>query len=121
MAEDRTIEEIQRSFARFKDEIDSVEKDLRDLIAGFEREARAPAVDPEAAAGARARDHRGQARRRRAGPADQQSGTKNFGTGRRVAHGRRDGRRERPLLTGASTDGDRPRRSPWTNWTTRTT
>jgi hypothetical protein len=47
MASDRTIEEIQRSFARFKDEIESVENDVRDLIAGFEREARAPAVDPE--------------------------------------------------------------------------
>ncbi len=47
MAADRTIEEIQRSFARFKDEIETVEKDLRDLIAGFEREAKAPAVDPE--------------------------------------------------------------------------
>jgi hypothetical protein len=47
MAADRTIEEIQRSFARFKDEIETVEKDVRDLIAGFEREARAPAVDPE--------------------------------------------------------------------------
>jgi DNA-binding transcriptional MerR regulator len=47
MASDRTIEEIQRSFARFKDEIETVEKDLRDLIAGFEREARAPAVDPD--------------------------------------------------------------------------
>jgi hypothetical protein len=41
MAEDRTIEEIQRSFARFKDDIDSVQKELRDLIAGFEREAKA--------------------------------------------------------------------------------
>ncbi|HEX3696266.1 MAG TPA: MerR family transcriptional regulator [Polyangia bacterium] len=47
MAEDRTIEEIQRSFARFKDEIDTVEKDLRDLIAGFEREAKAPSADPD--------------------------------------------------------------------------
>jgi len=46
MAEDRTIEEIQRSFARFKDEIDAVEKDLRSLITGFEREAKAPAADP---------------------------------------------------------------------------
>src|SRR3954470_10690787 len=44
MAEDRTIEEIQRSFARFKDNIEGVEKDLRDLIAGFEREAKAPTV-----------------------------------------------------------------------------
>ena len=42
MAEDRTIEEIQRSFARFKDDIDSVQKELRELIAGFEREAKAP-------------------------------------------------------------------------------
>ena len=47
MAEDRTIEEIQRSFARFKDEIEGVEKNLRALIAGFEREARSPDVDPE--------------------------------------------------------------------------
>ena len=47
MAEDRTIEEIQRSFARFKDEIDAVEKDLRALITGFEREAKAPAVEPD--------------------------------------------------------------------------
>ena len=47
MAEDRTIEEIQRSFARFKDEIDSVEKELRTLIGGIEREAKGPAVDPE--------------------------------------------------------------------------
>jgi len=47
MAEDQTIEEIQRSFARFKDDIDSVEKDLRTLISGFEREAKAPALDPE--------------------------------------------------------------------------
>ena len=31
MAEDRTIEEIQRSFARFKDDIESVENDLREL------------------------------------------------------------------------------------------
>jgi hypothetical protein len=46
MAEDRTIEEIQRSFARFKDDIDSVQKDLRELLAGFEREAKAPAGDP---------------------------------------------------------------------------
>jgi hypothetical protein len=45
MAEDRTIEEIQRSFARFKEEIDTVEKDLRDLIASFEREAKGPSLD----------------------------------------------------------------------------
>jgi hypothetical protein len=45
MAEDRTIEEIQKSFARFKDDIDTVENDLRDLIASFEREAKAPSRD----------------------------------------------------------------------------
>jgi DNA-binding transcriptional MerR regulator len=47
MAEDRTIEEIQRSFARFKDDIDSVQKELRELIAGFEREAKAPLGDEQ--------------------------------------------------------------------------
>jgi hypothetical protein len=47
MAADRTIEEIQRSFLRFKDEITTVENDLRDLIAGFEREAKAPAGSPD--------------------------------------------------------------------------
>jgi DNA-binding transcriptional MerR regulator len=47
MAEDRTIEEIQRSFARFKDDIESVEKNLRELISGFEREAKAPNVAAE--------------------------------------------------------------------------
>jgi DNA-binding transcriptional MerR regulator len=44
MAEDRTIEEIQRSFATFKDDIDSVETHLRDLISGFERQAKGPTV-----------------------------------------------------------------------------
>jgi hypothetical protein len=48
MAEDRTIEEIQRSFARFKDDIESVQTELRDLIAGFEREAKAPVGDADA-------------------------------------------------------------------------
>src|SRR5215467_16012244 len=47
MAEDRTIEEIQRSFARFKDDIDGVEKDLRALISSFEREVKSPAGDPD--------------------------------------------------------------------------
>jgi hypothetical protein len=47
MAEDLTIEEIQRSFVRFKDEIDAVEKGLRDLIAGFERQAKGPALEAE--------------------------------------------------------------------------
>jgi hypothetical protein len=46
MAADRTIEEIQHSFARFKDDIDAVEKELRSLITGFEREAKGPALDP---------------------------------------------------------------------------
>jgi hypothetical protein len=45
MAEDRTIEEIQRSFARFKDDIDSVQTDLRELISSLERESKAPAGD----------------------------------------------------------------------------
>src|SRR5580765_1303089 len=44
MAEDRTIEEIQRSFARFKDNIESVETQVRELLSGFEREAKGPAV-----------------------------------------------------------------------------
>ena len=47
MAEDLTIEEIQRSFVRFKDEIDTVEKGLRELIAGFERQAKGPALEAE--------------------------------------------------------------------------
>jgi DNA-binding transcriptional MerR regulator len=47
MAEDLTIEEIQRSFVRFKDEIDGIEKKLRELIAGFERQAKGPALDAE--------------------------------------------------------------------------
>lgn len=44
MAENLTIEEIQRSFARFKDGIESVEKGLRELMEGFEREARGPTL-----------------------------------------------------------------------------
>jgi uncharacterized coiled-coil protein SlyX len=48
MADNRTIEEIQRSFVRFKDDIDEVEKDLRDLLSGFEREAKGPdSQDPD--------------------------------------------------------------------------
>ncbi len=46
MAENLTIEEIQRSFARFKEEIDAIEKGVRDLIASFEREAKGPTFDP---------------------------------------------------------------------------
>lgn len=40
MAENLTIEEIQRSFVRFKEEIDGIETSLRDLIGNFEREAK---------------------------------------------------------------------------------
>ncbi len=47
MAEDLTIEQIQRSFVRFKDEIDVLEKGLRELLSGFEREAKGPALDPQ--------------------------------------------------------------------------
>jgi DNA-binding transcriptional MerR regulator len=47
MAEDLTIEEIQHSFARLKDEIDTIEKGLRDLIAGFERQAKGPTLAPD--------------------------------------------------------------------------
>jgi DNA-binding transcriptional MerR regulator len=47
MAEDLTIEEIQRSFVRFKDEIDIITKGLRDLMAGFEKQAKEPALEVE--------------------------------------------------------------------------
>ncbi len=47
MERNLTIEDIQRSFARFKEEIDGVSKGLRDLIAGFEREAKGPALSSE--------------------------------------------------------------------------
>jgi DNA-binding transcriptional MerR regulator len=47
MAADLTIEDIQKSFVRFKDEIEKVEKGVRELIAGFEREAKGPDFDPE--------------------------------------------------------------------------
>jgi DNA-binding transcriptional MerR regulator len=47
MAADLTIEEIQRSFARFKEEIERVEQGVRELIAGFEREAKGTTLDPE--------------------------------------------------------------------------
>jgi len=47
MAADLTIEQIQRSFVRFKDEIEQVEKGVRELIASFEREAQGPALDTE--------------------------------------------------------------------------
>jgi DNA-binding transcriptional MerR regulator len=47
MAEDLTIEQIQTSFVRFKDEIDTIEKGLRELIASFERQAKGPALEAE--------------------------------------------------------------------------
>lgn len=47
MAEDLTIEDIRRSFVRFKDEIDGIEKKLRDLIAAFERQAKGPSLEAE--------------------------------------------------------------------------
>ena len=47
MAADLTIEDIQRSFARFKEDIERVETGVRELISGFEREAKGPALAPE--------------------------------------------------------------------------
>ena len=44
MANNLTIEDIQRGFARFKEEIEGVSKGLRDLISGFEREAKGSAL-----------------------------------------------------------------------------
>ena len=46
MAESYTIEEIQRSFLRFKDEIETIERGLKELFVGFERELKAPEFDP---------------------------------------------------------------------------
>lgn len=45
MAENLTIEEIQQSFLRFKEEIDGIETSLRALIGGFEREAKGPRLE----------------------------------------------------------------------------
>jgi len=47
MADNLTIEEIQKSFLRFKDDIDSVESGLRDLIASFEKEAQGQQISAE--------------------------------------------------------------------------
>jgi hypothetical protein len=47
MAADLTIEDIQRSFARFKEDVERVENNVRDLIAGFERQAKGPDLDPD--------------------------------------------------------------------------
>lgn len=45
MADGYTIEEIQRSFLKFKDEIEQLERGLKDLFTGFEREVRAAELD----------------------------------------------------------------------------
>ena len=42
MAESYTIEEIQRSFLRFKDEIEGIDRGLKHLFDGFERELKSP-------------------------------------------------------------------------------
>lgn len=44
LAENLTIDEIQRSFVNFKDEIDGIEKSVRSLFSDFERHAKG--VDP---------------------------------------------------------------------------
>jgi hypothetical protein len=46
MGERYTIEEIARSFLRFKDEIEALERGLKDVFSGFEREVRSPEFDP---------------------------------------------------------------------------
>jgi len=45
MAESYTIEEIQRAFLRFTDDIESIGRGLKDLFTGFARELRAPEFD----------------------------------------------------------------------------
>ncbi len=45
MAESYTIEEIQRSFLRFKDDVEALERGLKELFGGFLRELRAPEFD----------------------------------------------------------------------------
>jgi DNA-binding transcriptional MerR regulator len=78
MSEDRTIEEIQRSFARFKDDIESVETHLRDLISGFEREAKAPTVAADGRRELEREITEAQARRQRAGAAHRRPRATNF-------------------------------------------
>jgi hypothetical protein len=46
MAENLTIEEIQRSFVKFKDEIGAIESGVRSLFSDFEREAKGKGIDP---------------------------------------------------------------------------
>src|SRR5262245_13357175 len=45
MAQNFTIEEISRSFLRFRDEIESIGRTLKTLWSGFERELRSPEFD----------------------------------------------------------------------------
>ncbi len=45
MAESYTIEEIQRAFLRFTDDIETIGRGIKDLFGGFQRELRAPEFD----------------------------------------------------------------------------
>ncbi|MCS6913152.1 MAG: MerR family transcriptional regulator [Myxococcales bacterium] len=47
LAASYTIEEIQRSFLRFKDQIEALDKGATALLDGFERELRSGSIDPE--------------------------------------------------------------------------
>lgn len=47
MASSYTIEDIQNSFLRFQNEIESVQQGIRDLFSGFEAELREPHFDRE--------------------------------------------------------------------------
>ena len=118
MAENLTIEEIQRSFVRFKDEIDGIEKSLRSLMTGFEREAKGTGPRPGAPRGARAGDRRGQAGRRRARAPDFDSGEPTFKPGRQRPRRRFRGR-QRFVLGDARSSPSKIRRPTW--WRRRRT
>ena len=45
MSESYTIEEIQRAFMRFTDEVESIERGLNELFTGFQRSLAAPEFD----------------------------------------------------------------------------
>ena len=47
MASSYTIEDIQRSFLRFQNEIETLERGIRELFTGFEQELREPHFDRE--------------------------------------------------------------------------
>lgn len=47
MAANYTIEDIQRSFLRFKDELEAIERGSQTLLDGFERELGAESFEPE--------------------------------------------------------------------------